>query len=140
MNSIKALTAGIICVIILGLTFQLFFIMADVGYNLLMNHYPAIKAYKQIFYYIIGLPGFFLVMATGGYLTSFYARKNVIIHSTIVGALTCGLALYTSINEDRLTLIGAGFFIVGILFTISGSLYWQKNNAYINQSTGHPEL
>ena len=55
----KALLAGFFTVIFLGLTFQLIFIMLDVGYNLLMNSYPAIKDYKQVFYYIIGLPGFF---------------------------------------------------------------------------------
>ena len=125
----KALLAGFFTVIFLGLTFQLIFIMLDVGYNLLMNSYPAIKDYKQVFYYIIGLPGFFLVMATGGYLTAYYARKNIITHASIVGASTCGLALYSSINEDQLTLVGIIFFIVGIAFTIIGSLYWQKNNS-----------
>jgi len=131
MNSIKALTAGIFCIIILGLTFQLIFIILDVGYNLLMSSYPVIKDYKQLFYYVIGIPGFFLVMATGGYLTSYYARKYIIAHTIIIGALTCGLALFTSINEDRLTLVGISFFIVGIIFTITGGLYWKKNNPEI---------
>ncbi len=93
-----------------------------------MNSYPVIKDYKQIFYYIISLPGFFLVMVTGGYLTSYYARKNIIVHAILVGASTCGLALYSSINEDQLTLTGIIFFITGVIFTVIGSLYWQKNN------------
>ncbi len=128
MNSLKALLAGFFSIILLGLTFQLIFIILDVGYNLLMNSYPVIKDYKQIFYYIISLPGFFLVMVTGGYLTSYYARKNIIVHAILVGASTCGLALYSSINEDQLTLTGIIFFITGVIFTVIGSLYWQKNN------------
>jgi len=128
MKSLKALLAGFFSIIFLGLTFQLIFIMLDVGYNLIMHNYPVIKEYKQLFYYIIGLPGFFLVMTTGGYLTSYYAQKKTITHSIIVGASTCGLALYSSINEDQLTLTGIIFFTIGIAFTIIGSLYWQKNN------------
>ena len=129
MNSLKAILAGFFSIIFLGLTFQLIFIMLDVGYNLLMNHYPEIKNYKQIFYYVIGLPGFFLVMATGGYLTSYYARKNIIAHTILVAASTCGLALYSSINEDQLTLTGIIFFVAGIFFATIGCLYWQKNNS-----------
>lgn len=126
--SLKALVTGFITVIILGLLFQLIFIMLDVGYNILMKDYPTLKEFKQLFYYVIGLPSFFIIMSFAGYLTSHFAQKNIEAHTIFVGASTCAFALLTSVNEDEITLLGILFVIVGIVFTVVGGHLWKKNN------------
>ena len=126
--SIKAILIGVAASIFLGLTLELVFLFLDVSYNYLMKSYPSIVPFKQIFYYIIIIPGFFFVMFTGGYLTSVYANKHTLAHSLAVGLLVCGIALYATGGAYELTWFGLIFVVVGVAFTLVGNFMWKKNS------------
>lgn len=129
MINFKALLIGVAAIIFLGLTFELVFLFIDVSYNYLMKSYPGAVSFRQMFYYLVIFVGLFFVMFTGGYLTSLYAAKNVYLHSIIVGLISSGIALYATGSGYDFTLLSVLFVVVGIGFTLVGSLIWQRNNS-----------
>lgn len=126
--SIKALLIGFFATIFLGLTFELIFLFLDVSYNYFMKSYPAIVPFKQAFYFLIIVPGFFIVMFTGGYLTSIYASKYALAHSIAVALMVCGVALYATNSGYQMTWFGLAFILLGVTFTLVGNKAWQKNS------------
>ena len=128
MISFKALLIGVASMIFLGLIFELVFLFIDVGYNSLMKSYPDIIIFRQGFYYLIVAAGLFGVMFTGGFLTSIYAKKYSRLHSIVVAAITCGIALYATTSSYELTLLSVLFIVVSIGFALLGNIAWQKNN------------
>jgi len=125
--SIKALLIGFFATLFMGLTFELVFLFLDVSYNYLMKIYPVIVPFKQAFYFLIIIPGFFIVMFTGGYLTSIYTPKHALAHSVAVALMVCGVALYSTNSGYEMTWFGLAFIVLGVVFTLIGYKTWKKN-------------
>lgn len=128
MISIKALLISITAMIVLGLTFELIFLFVDIGYGNLMKSYPVIESIRQPFNYLFVLLGLFLIMFTGGYLTSIYAQKNAIAHSIVASLFICGVALYATSSGYEFTFLSVVFVIVSLAFTLYGNKVYNEQN------------
>jgi len=130
MKSIIAIIAGCAFVIIVILLMQLLYIFVAVGYNALANDFPWLKDITEIFRYLIGIPVFVAVMFAGGYITANIAEKEdrvtVLLHCMTVAFITVGGMLYSAMENASLTVTGIVVFVLALIATSVGGLYWQK--------------
>lgn len=124
LSSLKAISLGIVTIIILGLVNQLILIMASVGYNSLVNIYPELTAWRQAFTYTISALCYFIVMASAGYITAMASRQYAYLHTTIAALLGMSLSLYLSLQQEIFTLFALFFIIIGLIFSLLGCRYW----------------
>jgi len=110
----------------LGLLFELLFLFIDIGYNILMQSYPAIKSIRQGFYYVFIFAGIFFIMFSGGYLTSVYAKRHRAAHAATAAIIACAIALYATNDGYNLTIMSAMFVIVSIAFSLYGNRVFIK--------------
>jgi len=127
MINFKALSIGIALIIFFGLMFQLFFILAATGLNVVIKDHPEWQTVSQIFSYIIGGISYFFIMSGSSYITASFAEKNIHLHSFLIALLTTGISLVTSIREDSYTLNSILFVITGILFSMIGGRIWMQH-------------
>ncbi len=113
----------------LGLLFELLFLFVDIGYNLLMQSYPATQFVRQGFYYVFISVGLFFVMFSGGYLTSVYAKTHSAVYSVVAAVITSGIALYATSGSYDLTLMSSLFVMISIAFTLYGNHVCNKQQA-----------
>jgi hypothetical protein len=66
---------------------------------------------------------YFLLMATGGFLTASIAKKNMVVMCFLVGISSTGLSVLSSQNFSEYTGFSILFVVLGILFTIAGGWY-----------------
>ncbi|MDH5485402.1 MAG: hypothetical protein OEY43_09240 [Gammaproteobacteria bacterium] len=123
----KALLAGSTCIIILGLSLQLVFLLLAVLYTEMVHAYPYLATPGTIISYLLGFIGFFIIMSIGGYITANLARINILAHTLIVGLATTGVSLLASLSTSSLTLKGLLFVVLGSAFTIMGGRIWHQN-------------
>ena len=132
MRSIKAIAAGCLFIIIVILLIQLLYVFIAVGYNALAKDYPFLNDISGAFRYIIGIPVLIVVMFIGGYLTAnianMQARMKVLLHCISVGFITAGGMMYSALENTSLTLTGIVVFILALVATSAGGLYWQNGN------------
>lgn len=131
MKSIKAVVAGSVFIIIVILLLQLVYIFVAVGYNALAKDFPLLNDIAGSFRYIIGIPVFIATMFVGGYITANIAksetRTKVLMHCMTVGLITSGGMIYPTLENSDITVTGIVIFILAIVATTVGGLYWQKN-------------
>ena len=131
MKSIKAIVAGSVFIIIVILLLQLVYIFAAVGYNALAKDFPLLNDIAGSFRYIIGIPIFIATMFVGGYITANIAksetRAKVLMHCMTVGLITAGGMIYPTLGNSDITATGIVIFVLAIVATTVGGLYWQKN-------------
>ena len=132
MRSIKAIVAGCLFIIVAILLMQLVFIFIAVGYNALTKDYPLLNDISGSFRYIIGIPAFIVVMFIGGYLTATIAdvrvQARILLHCIAVGLITTGAMMYSALENTNLTITGILVFLLALVATTAGGLYWQNNN------------
>ena len=133
MKSIKAIAAGSLFIIVVILFLQLAFIFIAVAYNALAKDYAFLNDISGYFRYLIGIPVFMAIMFVGGYITANIARKKVWLHCMVVSLLTTGGMMWSALANTSLTTTGIVVFILALVATIAGGLYWQKDNR-INQT------
>jgi len=124
--SIKALAAGSITIIFLGLVAQLGFLLLAVYYTDLTHAYPGLSMPLSILSYVVGIVAFFIIMASGGYVAANLALKLKIFHGILIGLITTGLSLISSLNENGFTLMALIFLVCGTGFAVAGVIIWQK--------------
>lgn len=127
MRSIKAIVAGCVFIIVVILILQLVYIFIAVGYNALAKDYPFLNDIAGSFRYIIGIPVFVATMFIGGYITANIANTKVWLHCLAVGLITAGGMIYPTLENSEITTTGIVIFILSIVATAAGGLYWQKN-------------
>lgn len=131
MNALKAIAVGCIFIIVTTLVLQLIYIFAAVGYNAMAQNYPVLNDIVGIFRYLIGIPVFIATMFAGGYLTAnvanIEARGKVLLLCMSVGLMTSGGMIYPALERASLTVTGIVIFILALIATTAGGLYWQKN-------------
>ena len=133
MNALKAVVVGCIFIIVSILVLQLIYIFAAVGYNAMAQDYPVLNDIVGIFRYLIGIPVFIATMFVGGYITANVAnvesRGKVLLLCMSVGLMTAGGMIYPTLEGASLTVTGMVIFILALMATTAGGLYWQKNLA-----------
>jgi len=131
MNVLKAVVVGCAFILVTILVLQLVYIFAAVGYNALAQDYPVLNDIVGMFRYLIGIPVFIAVMFAGGYITANVAnidvRVKVLLLCAIVGLITAGGMIYPTLEGATLTTTGIVIFILALMATSAGGLYWQKN-------------
>ena len=133
MKSIKAIAAGSVFIIVVILFLQLAFIFIAVAYNALAKDYAFLNDISGYFRYLIGIPVFMVIMFVGGYITANIATKKVWLHCMVVSLLTTGGMMWSALVNTDLTTTGIVVFILALVATIAGGLYWQKDNR-VNQT------
>ncbi len=128
IKSIKAIAAGSLFIIVVILLMQLAYIFIAVGYNSIAKHYPLLNDISGYFRYFIGIPVFMLTMFLGGYITAHVATTRVLLHCIAVGTLTAGGMILLAMKNSNLTLIGIAIFILALVATAAGGLYWRRDN------------
>ena len=128
MRSIKAIVAGCVFILVVILLLQLVYIFIAVGYNVLAKDYPLLNDIAGSFRYIIGIPVFVAIMFIGGYITANIANTKVWLHCLAVGLITAGGMIYPTLENSDITTTGIVIFILSIVATAAGGLYWQNGN------------
>ena len=124
--SIKALAAGSITSIFLGLVAQLVFLLLAVYYSEWTLAYPGLSLPLTVLSYGAGILAFFAIMATGGYIAANMAPELKLLHGILIGIITTGLSLISSLNENGFTLMALVFFVCGTGFAMTGVIIWQR--------------
>jgi hypothetical protein len=134
VNALKAIIVGCVFILITILTLQLVYIFVAVGYNALAQDYPVLNDIVGIFRYLIGIPIFIAVMFIGGYLTANIANMDAGVKAGIkvtllcmsVALITAGGMIYPTLQGAPITTTGIVIFILSLLATVAGGLYWLK--------------
>lgn len=131
MRSIKAIVAGCLFIIVVILLMQLAYIFVAVGYNALAKNYSFLNDIAGVFRYIIGIPVFMATMFAGGYITASIANMEtstkVWLHCIAVGLITTGGMIYPTLENSNITSTGIIVFILALVATIGGGLFWLKD-------------
>jgi hypothetical protein len=126
LNSLKAITLGVITIFILGLINQLVLIMSAVAYHSLVEFSPMFLAWSKIFTYIIAAISFFIIMAIGGIVTARIAVENAYNKALIASFIGSSLSLSLSLKDEIFTPIAFFFIIYGLISSMIGCWLWQK--------------
>ncbi len=130
MRSIKAIVAGSSFIIFVTLLLQLAYIFVAVGYSALAKDYPLLNDIAGSFRYILGIPIFVATMFAGGYITAVIANTKIWQHCLTVGLITATGMIYPTLENSDLTVTGIVIFILALLATAAGGLYWKKDNMH----------
>jgi len=133
MINLKALLVGSTVIVVLGLVLQLILLLLATGYTVIIRDYPDLKIISQLLAYTFGVFCYFIVMSIGGYITSNIAKNRVYLHCMLIGLLTTGVSLITSVRDDGFTPNTILFILSGTAFTMMGGYIWLKNDAIENQ-------
>jgi len=120
INSLKAISYGVISIVILGLFNQLILILALVWYSTLAKTYPELLPWSQVVTYALGGLGYFIVMFLGGIVTTMAALKHTYKNAIIASILGSSISLYLSLKDEIFTPIALFFLILGIISSIFG--------------------
>ena len=130
MKGLKAVFAGCVFIFVTILVLQLVYIFIAVGYNALAKEYTVLNDIVGIFRYLVGIPVFIIVMFIGGYITATIAgmesRRNILLLCMIVGLACAGGMIYPTLQGSTLTATGVVIFILAIMATTAGGLYWKR--------------
>lgn len=128
INSLKAITLGSLFIVITSLILQLIALFVMVGYTHLEHAYPFLSDISGVFRYLVGIPLFLLILILGGYVTAFFARTNIVFHCFMVGLITSIAMFWLALENATLTTTGIIIFILMMVATIAGGLYWKKKS------------
>ncbi|KPJ90624.1 MAG: hypothetical protein AMJ55_13295 [Gammaproteobacteria bacterium SG8_15] len=126
MRSIKAILAGSLFIIVVGLLVELAYVFLAVGYNSLAKSYPFLNEVSGYLRYLIGIPVIFLVMFIGGMITADIARQKVLLHCLIVACITIGAMMVTAMENMQMTLSGLIVSLLALMSVLSGGWYWLR--------------
>jgi len=126
MRSIKAVLAGGSFIVIVVLLMQLAYIFIAVAYNALAKDYPFLNDIAGSFRYLIGIPVFMVIMFFGGYITADFAREKVLPHCIAVGLIAASAMIVPTLENANLTITGVVVFVLAIVASSVGGLYWQR--------------
>ncbi len=126
MQYLKAFLAGFFFIVIFGLCIQLAFMFLSMGYIELVKSFPEVAIFGGYVSYVVGIVVYFLLMATGGFLTASIAKKNRVVMCFFVGISSTGLSALSLQNFSEYTIFIILFVVLGILFTVAGGWYQKK--------------
>ena len=121
----KALVAGILAILILGLVTQFAFLMTATWLTILKNRQEIGAQELQILVYSAGFIFALLTLIPGGYITAHISKNKVIVHCAVVGLLATIVSLATSPGSEHATGKGAAFIILGTGMVMLGGVLWR---------------
>ncbi len=124
----KALAAGILTIVALGLMAQFAFLLTATWITIAQNKQAIEPHIAQTLIYATGFICALTALAPGGYVTAMIAKTKVSIHCAIVGALVTIASLATSPGASHATSFGLIFVIIGIAMTITGGIIWKRRS------------
>lgn len=127
MRSLKAILAGSLFIVIVGLLIELAYVFLAVGYNTLAKDYPVLNDLGNYFRYLLGIPLIFIVMFIGGVITADLAKQHVLLHCLVVAVITIGVMMVTAMENMQMTLSGFIISLLAMLATVGGGWYWQRH-------------
>ncbi|MCP4994824.1 MAG: hypothetical protein GY934_13735 [Gammaproteobacteria bacterium] len=119
----KAVLAGLVTMVVLGLLMQMLLIFTPVFYSRIVGDSILHTDYKDAVLYTVGILGFVLAAVSGGFMAAFVARKSVYLNAAIAGAGATGLSL---ILAGKFTLISLLFLTSGVLLALLGAYLWRR--------------
>ncbi len=125
--SLKAILAGFFTIVSLGITLQVMLIFVAVGYLELVKDYPMLSFlgdFSREFLILLSA----MVLAIGGYVTAYIARRRVFRHAAIAGAMATGLSIMAAYISKGFNATGLLFVMLGILFALFGAYLWHRNH------------
>lgn len=126
MRSIKAILAGTLFIIVVGLLVELAYVFLAVGYNSLAKSYPFLTEISDYLRYLIGIPVIFIIMFIGGVITADLAQQKVLLHCLIVACITIGVMMVTAMENMQMTLSGVVVSLLALVSVLSGGWYWLR--------------
>ncbi len=127
MQSIKAILAGSLFVIVVILVLQLLYVFLAVGYNSMAHNYPVLNELTPYLRYIVGIPVFVLILFGGGFISGGIAGSKPVLHGIIVAILTTAGMLLPTLEDAQLTFTGVVVIILAIAGSGLGGFYAKKN-------------
>ncbi|MBL1142876.1 MAG: hypothetical protein HND53_12675 [Proteobacteria bacterium] len=126
MQYLKAFLAGFFFIVVFGLCIQLAYMFLAMAYIDLVKAFPWVVIFGGYVSYLLGFIVYFLLMATGGFLTASIAKKNIVLMCFIVGISSTGLSVLSLGDYSEYTVFILLFVVSGVLFTIAGGYYMKK--------------
>lgn len=126
MNSIKAIVAGTVFILVVNLIIQLAFIFVAVGFHRLADSFPFLNEISGWFRYLIGIPVVLVVAFVGGYITAAIAKTRVFLHCFIVGVITVVAMMWSLLSASRITPFGVVVMSLLLAAVVVGGFYQQK--------------
>lgn len=126
MRSLKAIAAGSLFIIIVVMIMQLAYIFIAVAYNALAKDYPFLNEIAGSFRYIVGIPVYLAIMFYGGFITADIARTKIYPHCIAAGLITASAMIIPTLENSDLTMTGVVIYILSVVATAAGGLYWKK--------------
>ena len=129
MQYLKAYLAGFFFIVVVGLCIQLAYMFLAMGYVYLVTAFPWVATFGGYASYLVGIVVYFLLMASGGFLTTSIAKKKMVVMCSLVGLSSTGLSAFSLQNTSDYTVFIMLFVGSGILFTIAGGWYAKRVRA-----------
>jgi len=129
MRSLKAILAGSLFIIVVGLLIELAYVFLAVGYNSLAKEYPVLNDIDIYFRYLLGIPVIFIVMFIGGVITADLAKQHVLLHCLVVAFITIGVMMVNAMENMQMTLSGVVVSLLALVSVLSGGWYWLRGTA-----------
>jgi hypothetical protein len=126
MQYLKAFLAGFFFIVVFGLCIQLAYMFLAMGYVELVKALPWVSTFGGYVSYLVGFVVYFLLMASGGFLTTSIAKKNMVVMCFLVGISSAGLSALSLQNTSEYTVFIILFVVSGVLFTIVGGWYAKR--------------
>lgn len=121
----KALVAGVMVIIIIGLATQFAFLLTATWLTVLKNKQAIEPQILQILIYTAGFIYAVITLAPGGYIAASISKARVIVHCAIVGTIATTISLATSPGAEHTTIIGLLFVVLGTAIVILGGMLWK---------------
>lgn len=125
----KALGAGLLTILVIGLIAQFAFILTATWIMILKNRQQIDQQYVQAILYTCGFIYALLTLTPGGYITANIAKTRVLLHCAIVGIIATLVSLTTSPDAGHATAAGLAFVVVGTGLTILGGVIWKLRSS-----------
>lgn len=129
MQYLKAFLVGFLFIVVFGLCIQIAYMFLAIWYVDLVKAFPWIATFSVYVSYLVGIVVYFLLMATGGFLTASIAKKNMLVMCFLVGIASTGLSVLSSQSSSEYLVFSILFIVSGILFTIAGGWYRKQAQA-----------
>lgn len=125
----KAVIAGLLATIILGMVNQLLFVLAAAAIGNAHDSYGFFSAYKNELWFVCGMTMYCLTMAAGGAVTALFARTHVALNAALVGTWASITSLAASVGEDEFTAMSILLVVLGMASASIGGMVWERWSA-----------
>ena len=122
----KALIAGFVSTVIIGLINQLVFVLLAAYLGNVGVSISFMSEYKEEIWFVFGMLTYCFSMAAGGFFTGFFANKNEMLHGALAGGLASIISLLSSTTSGELTAMSPLLLVFGVVFGGLGGYFCHR--------------